>query len=88
MVTNPPPTLAPYANTPGLHGNAGGSSLAFFSAAPVAQPAAPTQPAATASTQTTPFGYSTQAQADAVVTGVRSLIAALSQALGGEGLIS
>lgn len=84
-VTNP---SAPYGATPAVTGNAAGSTLGFFAAAPVSRPAAPTQPAATASTNAAPFGYTTQAQADAIVTAVRSLIAILSAALGGDGLTS
>lgn len=45
-----------------------------------AQAAAITPPASTASTNTTPYGYSTQAQADAVVTAVRAIITALHNA--------
>lgn len=62
------------------------TTLGFYGATPVVRPAAAAQPAATASTNTTPFGYTTQAQADAIVTGVRTLIATLSAALGGNGL--
>ena len=40
-------------------------------------PSQPTLPAATATTQTTPFGFSTQAQGDAVVAAVRAIITAL-----------
>lgn len=78
MVSNPP--TAPVAGTP--------TTLGFYGTTPVTRPAAPAQPAATASTSTTPFGYTTAAQADAITTGVRTLIAAFSAALGGDGLIS
>lgn len=87
-VNNPTPLQASYANTPGVGGNAGGTTLGFYGTTPITRPAAPTQPVSTASTQTTPFGYSTQAQADAITTGVRTLIAALSSALGGDGLLT
>lgn len=79
-VTNPVSVPGAQVGTP--------TTLGFMGAPAISRPAAPAQPASTASTQTTPFGYSTQAQADAIVTGVRSLIAALSAALGGDGLIT
>lgn len=85
MVTNP--SSVPYATTPGVRGT-GTTTLGFYAAPAVAQPAAPAQPAATASTNAAPFGYATAAQADAIVTAVRALVAAMSQALGGDGLIS
>lgn len=73
----------------GSTGSTGG--LAFFGVTPVAQPSALTQTyatatrthanptaaavATTASTTTTPFGYTTSAQADAIVTAVNALVA-------------
>ncbi len=51
--------------------------LGMYGATPVTRAAAITAPANTASTQTTPFGYTTSAQADAIVTAVRSIITAL-----------
>lgn len=78
-VINPPPFI-PVAGS--------STTLGFYGTTPIARPAAPTQPVATASTQTTPFGYSTQAQADAIVTAIRTLVANFSAALGGDGLIS
>jgi len=62
------------------------TTLGFFGATPVAQPAAPTQPATTASTQASPFGYTTQAQADNISSAVHTLVAVLSAALGGDGI--
>lgn len=56
-------------------GKAGGN-VGLYGAAPVARAAAITAPAATPSTNVTPFGYS-QAQADALVTAVRAIIVAL-----------
>lgn len=50
--------------------------IALHGVTPVARAAAITAPAATASTSTTPFGYS-QTQADALVTAVRAIIVAL-----------
>ena len=66
------------------------NKLGFFAVAPVVQPAAYTQTyatadrthanplatsvATTAATQTTPWGFSTQAQADAIVTAINNLI--------------
>ncbi len=51
--------------------------IAFYGAAPVVRAAAITLPAATASTNTTPYGYSTSAQADAIVTALRACLTAL-----------
>lgn len=51
----------------------GTGKLGFYNTVPVAQAAAITAPAATAATNVTPWGYSTQAQADAIVTAVRAL---------------
>lgn len=67
-------------------GDGATQKLAFWNATPIAQPAAPVQPIATASTNVAPFGYATAAQADALVTAVRLLIALMSAALGGNGL--
>lgn len=67
-------------------GDAATQKLAFWNATPIVQPAAPVQPVATASTNVAPFGYATAAQADALVTAVRLLIALMSAALGGNGL--
>jgi hypothetical protein len=58
-----------------------GNLLGLYGAAPVARAAAITAPAATASTNVTPFGYTTAAQADAIVTAVRAMQVAL-QGLG------
>lgn len=60
-------------------GTATGQKLAFHNSTPVIQRAGAAQAAVvtTASTQTVPFGYATQAQADAIVTLVNELRAAL-----------
>lgn len=44
---------------------------------PVAQASAITSPATTAATTSTPWGYSTSTQADALVTAVNSILTAL-----------
>lgn len=81
MVNNPPAiATAPIVGT--------STTLGFYGATPVNRPAAAAQPVATATTQTTPFGFATQAQGDAVVTAVRTLVAQFSAALGGDGLTS
>ena len=51
-------------------GTATNQLLGFYNASPIAQPASANQAAVatTAATQTTPYGYSTQAQADAIIT--------------------
>jgi hypothetical protein len=56
-------------------GTATSQLLGFYNATPIAQRAGAAQAAVvtTASTQTTPFGYATQAQADALVTLVNEL---------------
>lgn len=43
-------------------------------------PSAITKPVTTASTQSTPFGFATQAQGDAIVTAVNAIIDALKAA--------
>lgn len=53
--------------------SAGTSELGFFGAAAVVQPTAPTAPATTGSTQSTPFGYTTAAQADAISAAVAAI---------------
>lgn len=57
-------------------GQAAADKVSFHGVAPVAQVTGFVAPAATASTSTTPFGYS-QAQADAIVTWIRAADAAL-----------
>lgn len=52
--------------------------IAFFNATPVDQPATLTAPAATAATNSTPYGFS-QAQADAIVTWIRAADTALKE---------
>jgi hypothetical protein len=56
----------------------GNGTLAFYNVAPVARAGAITPPAATASTNVTPFGFTTAAQADALVTAVRAIQLALA----------
>lgn len=51
--------------------------IGFYGKTPVARSAAITLPAATASTNTTPYGYTTAAQADAIVTSLRACLTAL-----------
>ena len=50
--------------------------VAFFGGTPTAQLAATTAPAATAATNSTPYGFS-QTQADAIVTWIRAVDAEL-----------
>tara|TARA_R110002110_G_scaffold37601_4_gene124039 strand:- start:3306 stop:3551 length:246 start_codon:yes stop_codon:yes gene_type:complete len=50
--------------------------VAFFGSSPSAQLAATTAPAATAATNSTPYGFS-QTQADAIVTWIRAVDAEL-----------
>lgn len=49
----------------------------YGTTSPVAQAAAITSPGTTAATTSTPWGYSTSTQADAIVTAVRSILTAL-----------
>lgn len=60
--------------------------LSFHTAAPIVQPSSAGQAAVvtTAATQSTPYGFATQAQADAIVT----LVNALRTALVNLGLIA
>jgi hypothetical protein len=66
-------------------GTATGQKISFWNATPIVQPVGAGQAAVvtTASTQTTPWGFSTQSQADAIVT----LVNALRTALVNTGLI-
>lgn len=66
-------------------GTAASQKLGFYNATPVVQPvgAAQAAVAATGSTNSSPYGYTTAAQADAIVT----LVNALRAALVAEGLI-
>lgn len=50
--------------------------ISFFGATPVVQPATQTAPAATAATNSSPYGFS-QAQADALIAWVRAADTAL-----------
>jgi hypothetical protein len=63
-------------------GTATTQKLALYNQTPVVQAAAITKPASTASTNVTPFGYTTAAQADAIVTAVRTLIDVLGSTIG------
>lgn len=64
-------------------GQSAADKVGFHGVAPIAQAALTTAPVATASTSTTPFGY-TQAQADAIVAWIR----AADTALRNKGLIT
>ncbi len=57
-------------------GQSATDKVGFHGATPAVQIPATTAPAATAATNTTPYGYS-QAQADAILTWVRTVDAAL-----------
>jgi len=59
-------------------GYSGASNLwAVYDSTPVAQAAAITSPGSTAATTTTPWGFGSSTQADAIVTSVRSILTAL-----------
>jgi hypothetical protein len=51
--------------------------IGFYGATPVARAAAITAPAATAASNSTPYGYTTSAQADAIQVAVNSILTAL-----------
>lgn len=51
--------------------------VSFYGATPIDQAAAITSPGSTAATTTTPWGYGSSTQADAVVTSVRAILVAL-----------
>jgi hypothetical protein len=57
-------------------GKAATEKISFYGVTPVIQASAITAPVTTASTTTTPYGY-TSTQADAIVTSVRAIIVAL-----------
>ena len=57
-------------------GQSATDTISFFGADPSAQLAATTAPAATAATNSSPYGYS-QTQADAIVTWIRAVDAEL-----------
>lgn len=57
-------------------GQSAADLIAFHGAAPIAQMTVTTAPAATAATNSSPYGYS-QAQADAIVTWIRAVDAHL-----------
>jgi len=58
----------------------GGSStslVGFYGATPIVRPAAVTTVTTTAASSTTPYGYTTSTQADAIVTAVNAIISRL-----------
>lgn len=59
-----------------IFGQSASDLISFHGAAPIAQMTVTTAPAATASTSSSPFGFS-QAQADAIVTWMRAVDAHL-----------
>jgi hypothetical protein len=63
------------------------TKLGFYGAPPVAQVAAITPPTTSAATSTTPFGFATSTQANAVIAWIAAVNAALSKSAGGVGLI-
>lgn len=65
-------------------GNDATALVAFHGATPVDQAAAITSPADTGATNSSPYGFTTAAQADAIVTSVRAILAALRE----KGLIA
>lgn len=64
---------------PQYMGTATTDLLTFYGGTPVDQPAAVTTVTTTAATSTTPYGYATSTQADAIVTAVNALIARLNE---------
>lgn len=59
-------------------GNDPTDAIAFYGTAPVTQQAAVTTVTTTAATTTSPWGFSTSTQADAIVTGLNAVISRLS----------
>ena len=57
--------------------NATTAKIGFYGVTPVVQTSAITSPGSTASTASSPTGYGTTTQADAIVTAVRALCAAM-----------
>lgn len=55
-----------------------GGKVSLYGATAVVRASAITAPATTAATQSSPFGYATSTQADAINTAVRSIITALA----------
>jgi hypothetical protein len=58
-------------------GQSASDLISVYGVTPVAQAGSITAPASTGSTTSTPYGYTTSAQADAIVTAVRAIITAL-----------
>jgi hypothetical protein len=56
---------------------ASGGTVGFYGTTPVARPATVAAVSTTAATTSTPFGYTTAEQADAIVTSLNSVIAHL-----------
>jgi methionine synthase II (cobalamin-independent) len=61
-------------------GQSATDKVSLYGVTPVVQAAAITGPAATGSTTSTPYGYTTSAQADAIVTAINDIITALKNA--------
>lgn len=70
--------------SPTYVGTASTSYVSFFGESPVQQQAAITSVTTTGASSSTPFGYTTSTQADAIVTAVNSIITKL----GNLGLIA
>jgi len=58
-------------------GSSSTSLVGFYGATPIVQPGAVTTVTTTAASSTTPYGYTTSTQADAIVTAVNALISKL-----------
>lgn len=63
--------------SPQFIGGSATSEIGFYGASATTQPATVTSVTTTAATSTTPYGYLTSTQADAVVTSLNSVIAKL-----------
>jgi len=59
-------------------GNSSTSLVGMYGATPIVRQAAVTTVTTTAASSTTPYGYTTSTQADAIVTAVNALISRLS----------
>jgi hypothetical protein len=85
MVVNPPSVL-PALTVTGSLKTATGATLGLGGAAAVGQPAAVTSVVTTAPTNSSPYGYTTSAQAQAIITAINAIINVLSAAGGGDGI--
>lgn len=65
--------------SPQVVGEDSSALVGFYGQTPVDQPAAVTSVTTTAATSTTPYGYLTSTQADAVVTGLNAVMARLRE---------